>query len=175
MSETRKGEVTFQGNPLELVGPKLKVGDAAPEFTCVGKDLSLVRLADTPGKVRLFNVVPSLDTPVCQIQTKTFSGRFNDLGDQVAAYTVSIDTPFAQGRFNSAESIANVVSLSDMHDRSFGTNYGVLVHGLPIPLLARSVFVLDANGTIQYVEIVPEIANEPNYDEALAAIAKLTS
>jgi len=95
MAETRKGEVTFKGNPIELVGPKLKPGDPAPDFICVGAGLSLVKLADTAGKARLFNVVPSLDTPVCNKQTKRFAEELTALGDKVAAYTVSLDLPFA--------------------------------------------------------------------------------
>src|SRR6266567_595937 len=99
MAETRKGEVTMKGNPIELVGPKLKAGDPAPDFTCAGVGLSLVKLADTGGKTRLFSVVPSLDTPVCSIQTKKFADKLSALGDKVAAYTISLDLPFAMKRF----------------------------------------------------------------------------
>src|SRR6476646_5016633 len=99
MAETRKGEVTFKGNPIDLVGPKLKAGDKAPEFSCVGAGLSMVTLADTTGKARLFNVVPSLDTPVCNIQSRKFAEELLALGDKVAAFTVSLDLPFAQQRW----------------------------------------------------------------------------
>ncbi len=170
MAETRKGEVTFKGNPIELVGPKLKAGDPAPDFTCVGAGLSIVNLGGTSGKARLFNVVPSLDTPVCNKQTKRFAEELTALGDQVAAYTVSLDLPFAQARFCTEANIANVQNLSDVHDHSFGTHYGVLIQGLPIPLLARAVFVVDPSNTITYAEIVPEIAQEPDYDPAIAAL-----
>ena len=170
MAETRTGEVTMKGNPIELVGPKLKPGDRAPDFTCVGAGLSLVTLKDTAGKPRLFSVVPSLDTPVCNIQTKRFAETLNALGDQVAAYTVSLDLPFAQARFCKEGGIANMTSLSDAHDHSFGEHYGVLIQGLPIPLLARALFVVDASDTIRHVEIVPEIATEPNYDTAMDAL-----
>lgn len=170
MSETRKGEVTFKGNPIELVGPKLKAGDRAPDFTCVGAGLSVVKLGDTTGKARLFNVVPSLDTPVCNRQTKKFAEELQSLGEKVAAYTVSLDLPFAQGRFCTEAKIENIKNLSDVHNHSFGERYGVLIKGLPIPLLARAVFVVDASDKITYAEIVPEIAQEPSYDPALAAL-----
>jgi thiol peroxidase len=170
MAETRKGEVTMKGKPVELVGPKLKPGDSAPDFTCVGAGLSIVKLADTAGKTRLFSVVPSLDTPVCNIQTKKFAESLSALGDKVAAYTVSLDLPFAQARFCTESKIANLVNLSDTHNHSFGERYGVLIEGLPLPLLARAIFVVDPQNTIKHVEIVPEIAQEPNYDAALNAL-----
>lgn len=170
MAETRKGEVTFKGNPVELVGPKLQPGDKAPGFTCVGAGLSLVTLADTAGKARLFNVVPSLDTPVCNIQTRRFSQELAALGDRVAAYTVSLDLPFAQARWCTDAKVENIKNLSDVRDGSFGEHFGVLVKGLPIDLLARAVFVLDPANTVKYVQIVPEIATEPDYEPALAAL-----
>ena len=170
MAEARKGEVTFKGNPIDLVGPRLKPGDSAPEFTCVGAGLSVVTLADTAGKARLFNVVPSLDTPVCNKQTKRFAEELKSLGDKVAAYTVSLDLPFAQARFCTEANIENVKNLSDVHDHSFGEHYGVLIQGLPIPLLARAVFVVDPSNTITYAQIVPEIATEPDYEPALKAL-----
>src|SRR3954454_6640601 len=170
MAATRKGEVTFKGNPVELVGPKLKVGDKAPEFTCVGAGLSLVTLGDTAGKARLFNVVPSLDTPVCNKQTRRFAEELQSLGDKVAAYTVSLDLPFAQQRWCTEAKVENLKNLSDVRDHSFGEHYGVLIKGLPIHLLARAVFVVDPQGTIKYVQIVPEIAQEPDYEPALKAL-----
>ncbi|MBV8383521.1 MAG: thiol peroxidase, partial [Planctomycetaceae bacterium] len=169
MAETRKGEVTFKGNPIELVGPKLKPGDKAPEFSCVGAGLEVVNLAASAGKARLFNVVPSLDTPVCNTQTRKFNEDLKALGDTVAAYTVSLDLPFAQQRWCTEAKVENLKNLSDVRDHSFGQNYGVLIQGLPIPLLARAVFVVDPQDTIKYVEIVPEIAQEPNYAPALEA------
>jgi thiol peroxidase len=170
MAETRKGEVTFKGSPIELVGPKLKPGDLAPDFTCVGGGLAFVRLADTAGKARLFNVVPSLDTPVCNKQTKRFAEELKALGDSVAAYTVSLDLPFAQARFCTEANIANLSNLSDVHNHSFGQRYGVLIQGLPIPLLARAVFVVDPSDKITYAQIVPEIVQEPDYEPALSAL-----
>ena len=170
MAETRKGEVTFKGNPVELAGPKLKPGDKAPDFTCVGAGLTLVSLADTAGKARLFNVVPSLDTPVCNKQTRKFSEELTALGDKVAAYTVSLDLPFAQARWCTEANVENIKNLSDVRDHSFGEHFGVLVQGLPIPLLARAVFVVDPSNTIKYAQIVSEIASEPDYEPALAAL-----
>jgi thiol peroxidase len=162
----------MKGNPIDLVGPKLKVGDKAPDFTAVGAGLSIVKLADTAGKTRLFSVVPSLDTPVCNIQTHKFAKELNSLGDKVAAYTVSLDLPFAMARFCGDAKIENMANLSDTHNHSFGEHYGVLIQGLPIPLLARAIFVVDPSNTITHVEIVPEIATEPNYDAAIEALKK---
>ncbi len=175
MAESRKGEVTFKGNAVTLVGPKLKAGDKAPDFTCVGAGLALVSLADTAGKARLFNIVPSLDTPVCNKQTKRFAEELKALGDKVAAYTVSTDLPFAQARFCTDANIDNVKNLSDARDKSFGEHYGVLIEDLPVPLLARAVIVVDPADTITYVEIVPEIASEPNYEPAIDALKKACS
>lgn len=170
MADVRKGEVTMKGNPVDLAGPRLKPGDKAPDFEVVNEGLAAVTLKDTAGKVRLFSVVPSLDTPVCSIQTQRFAKELNALGDRVAAYTISLDMPFAMKRFCADKQITNLTNLSDVHDHSFGEKYGVLIKSLPIPLLARAIFVVDPSDTIRYVEIVPEIATEPNYDAALSAI-----
>ena len=175
MAETRKGEVTMKGKPVELVGPKLNAGDKAPDFTCAGAGLTLVTLADTSGKTRLFSVVPSLDTPVCNTQTKKLNEKLAALGDKVAAYTVSLDLPFAQARFCNDAKISNLANLSDCHDHSFGEHFGVLIQGLAVPLLARAMFVVDKNNTIRHVEIVPEIAQEPNYESAMQALEAATS
>ena len=170
MADVRKGEVTMKGNPVDLAGPKLKAGDKAPDFQAVNEGLATVSLKDTAGKVRLFSVVPSLDTPVCSLQTQRFAKDLNTLGDKVAAYTISLDLPFAMKRFCADHGIHNLTSLSDVHNHSFGEGYGVLIKSLPIPLLARAIFVVDPSDTIKYVEIVPEIATEPDYDAALSAI-----
>lgn len=170
MAETRTGEVTFKGNPVTLVGPKLKTGAKAPDFQCVGAGLAMVSLADTTGKARLFNVVPSLDTPVCSIQTKRFAQEMKALGNHAMAYTFSLDLPFAMARFCTDSAIDNLKNISDVHNHSFGKSYGVLIEGLPIPLLARAVLVLDPSDTITYIEIVPEIAQEPDYEPALKAL-----
>jgi thiol peroxidase len=162
--------VTFKGNPVQLAGPQLKPGDAAPAFSGL-KGLDKVTLADTPAKARLFSVVPSLDTGVCSMQTKKFDEGLKALGDGVAAYTVSLDLPFAQGRFCSAEGIKSMTTISDTHDHSFGKNWGTLIEsGLPLQLLTRAVFVVGKDGKITYVEYVPEVTNHPNYDAALAAL-----
>jgi thiol peroxidase len=166
----RPNAVTFKGNPLTLVGPQLKTGDKAPDFKCVTDALALNGIADTPAKGRLFSVVPSLDTPVCSAQTKKFEESLAALKDRVACYTVSLDMPFAQKRFCSAENVSNMKTLSDVHDHSFGQNYGVLIEGLPLPLLSRAVFVVDKNGTITYAEYVPEVTSHPNYEQAMAAL-----
>lgn len=168
--EKRANAVTFKGNPLTLVGPKLKAGDKAPDFACVTSGLEVLTLDKTPGKARLFSVVPSLDTPVCSEQTKKFDQGIAGLKDKAACYTISLDMPFAQKRFCGAESISNMQTLSDVHNKSFGEHYGVLIEGLPIPLLSRAVFVVDKTGKITYCEYVPEVTSHPNYDNALAAL-----
>jgi len=167
--QKRANAVTFKGSPLTLVGPQLKVGDKAPDFACLA-GLDKVTLAQTPAKARLFSVVPSLDTPVCSVQTKKFNDALATLKDKVACYTISLDLPFAQKRFCSSENITNMQTLSDVHNHSFGQNYGTLIEGLPLALLSRAVFVVDKNGTITYAQYVPEVASEPNYDSALAAL-----
>ena len=150
--------VLFKSKPVELAGPQLKPGDKAPDFSCVGAGLSVSDWPIPAGKARLFNVVPSLDTPVCNTQTRRFNEELNALGDKVAAYTVSLDLPFAQQRWCTEAKVENLKNLSDVRDHSFGEHYGVLIKGLPIPLLARAVFVVDAQDTIRYAEIVPDIA-----------------
>ena len=166
----RPGATTLKGNPLTLIGPELKAGDQAPEFNLVDNGLKNVTLADTGRNVRILSVVPSLDTPVCELQTKKFDESVAALGDKVASYTVSLDLPFAQKRFCGDKSVKNMQTLSDVHNQSFGKNYGVLIEGLPIALLARSVFVVDKTGKITYAEYVKEVTDHPNYDAALNAL-----
>jgi thiol peroxidase len=168
--QKRAAAVTFKGNPMTLVGPQLKPGDQAPDFKAANSAATTVSLKDTPGKARMFSVVPSLDTPVCSMQTRTFDKGLAELGDKVACYTVSLDTPFAQKRFCSDADVKNMQTLSDQHDGSFGRNYGVLLEGLAVPLLARAVFVVDKAGKLTHVEYVSEVTNEPNYNTALAAL-----
>jgi thiol peroxidase len=167
--QKRANAATFKGNPLTLIGPQLKAGDKAPDFSCLN-GLELVTLANTPPKDRLFSVVPSLDTPVCSQQTHKFEESLGSYKDRLACYTVSLDLPFAQKRFCTAENISNMQTLSDVHNHSFGQNYGVLIEGLPLALLSRAVFVVDKAGKIAYAEYVTEVASHPNYDNALAAI-----
>jgi thiol peroxidase len=168
--QKRPNAVTFKGKSLTLVGPQLKTGDKAPDFECVTGGLEIVRLGQTPAKARLFSVVPSLDTGVCSEQTKKFEQALASLKDKVAAYTISLDLPFAQKRFCTSENISSMQTLSDVHNHSFGQNYGVLIEGLPLTLLSRAVFVVDKTGKITYLEYVPEVVNHPNYENAIAAL-----
>ena len=168
--EKRANAVTFKGKAYTLIGPQLKPGDKAPDFECVNNGLELVQLASTGAKPRLFSVVPSLDTPVCSMQTKKFEETLGALKDKIACYTISLDLPFAQKRFCTSENITNMQTLSDVHNQSFGQNYGVLIEGLPIPLLSRAVFVVDKNGKLTYAEYVPDVPQHPNYDNALSAV-----
>jgi len=168
--QKRTAAVTFKGNPLTLIGPQLKPGDKAPDFKAANGATTTVSLAETPAKARMFSVVPSLDTPVCSTQTRTFDKGLAELGDKVATYTVSLDTPFAQSRFCGDAGIKSMKTLSDQHNQSFGQNYGVLIEGLAVPLLARAVFVVDKGGKITHAEYVSEVTNEPNYEAALKAL-----
>lgn len=171
----RHGAVTFKGNPLTLAGTEVRVGAPAPDFDLVSfgeSGMEHVRKADLLGKPAIISVVPSLDTPVCQVQTKTFNGKLAALGDRVTALTVSLDLPFAMNRFCGAEEIKAMRNGSDYMDRQFGRDWGLLIEELKI--LARAVFVLDADGVVRYAEVVKEVASEPDYDAALAALAKLT-
>src|SRR6267378_6527690 len=168
--QKRPNAVTFKGKAYTLVGPQLKVGDQAPDFACVSSSLEVVGLKQTPPKARLFSVVPSLDTPVCSQQTKKFEETLASLKDKVSTYTISLDLPFAQKRFCAAEGVANMQTLSDTHDHSFGQNYGVLIEGLPLPLLSRAIFLVSKDNKITYAEYVPEVTEQPNYDAALAAV-----
>jgi thiol peroxidase len=168
--QKRANAVKFRDKMLTLVGPELKPGDRAPDFACVNSSLEVVGLGQTPAKARLFSVVPSLDTPVCSLQTKRFEESVAALKDGAVCYTISFDMPFAQKRFCTTENITNVQTLSDLHDQSFSKSYGVLIEGLPIPLTSRAVFVVDGAGKITYCEYVPEIGKHPDYDKALAAL-----
>jgi thiol peroxidase len=167
MVQERSGAVTFLGNPLTAVGPELKAGEKAPAFSVLSNDLKPVTLADSAGKVRLLSVVPSLDTPVCDMQTRRFNQEAASLGDTVAILTLSMDLPFAQKRWCGAAGIDRVQTLSDHRDTSFGLAYGTLIKELR--LLSRAIFVIDAKDTIRYIEYVKEISSHPNYDAALAA------
>lgn len=158
--------VTFSGNPVTLAGSEIKVGDEAPDFTVLSNDLSEKTLADYKGKIKLISVVPSIDTGVCAEQTKRFNEEADKL-DNVHVLTVSMDLPFAQTRWCSAEGIKNIDVLSDHRDADFGQKYGVLMKELR--LLARAIFVVDENDKIAYVEYVPEVTTHPDYDEALNA------
>lgn len=169
--EQRKGIITVHGNPLTLIGSELSVGDMAADFEVLDGDLATVKLSDFAGKVRIICSVPSLDTPVCDIETKKFNEHAASLGDGVVILTLSMDLPFAQKRWCGAEGVENIRALSDHRQADFGRKYGVLIKELR--LLARAVFVVDKNGAISYMEIVPELTNEPNYDTAVEAAKKL--
>lgn len=166
--QERAGAVTMRGNPLTLIGPALNAGDKAPEFQCVAQDLSPVTLASSAGKTRLLIAVPSLDTPVCSLETIRFNRELAGIKGNVQVDVISMDLPFAQKRFCGSENIENIETISDYQEASFGRAYGVLIKGLR--LLARALFVIDARDTIRYVQIVPEVTHEPNYDEALNAL-----
>jgi len=164
-------KITFKGNAMTLVGPELKVGDAAPDFSVVDNSLAPVTLATYAGKVKIISAVPSLDTPVCDTETRRFNQEAAGLPGNVALLTISLDLPFAQKRWCGAAGIDRVVTLSDYRDRSFGLGYGVLIDELK--LLARAIFVVDASNIIRYIQQVPEVTHEPDYDAVLAAARKL--
>lgn len=167
----RKGIVTFAGNPLTLVGDEVKVGDKAPAFTVLDKDLREAKLSDFTRKVKIISVTPSLDTPVCDLQARKFNAEAGALGDQVAVINISMDLPFAIARFCTSAGIEKIRALSDHRDASFGNAYGVLIKELR--LLSRSIFVIDSSDVIRYIEVVPEITNQPDYNKALAETKKL--
>jgi thiol peroxidase len=168
----RPGATTLKGNPLTLVGPELKAGDAAPEFTVTDGSLKAVSLADTGRNVRIISVVPSLDTPVCDAQTKKFNEAAAQLPD-VDILTVSMDLPFAQKRWCGAFGVDKVKMLSDHKDGSFGSNYGTLIKELRIE--SRAIFVIDQKNTIRHAEYVKEVADHPNYESALTAARSAAS
>ncbi len=170
---SRSAAVSFKGTPLTLGGEEIKVGQEAPDFVLhyFEGGLKTITLADLKGKPSLISVVPSLDTPVCQTQTKRFNEELAAMGDKINALTVSLDLPFAQGRFCSAEGIGNMKVGSDYQDRNFGESWGMLI--VELKLLARGVFVLDATGKIVHAETVPEVTEEPNYSAALEVLRAL--
>ncbi len=164
----RTGIITFKGNPLTLLGNAVNKGDKAPDFTVLANDLSPKTLADYAGKVCIISAVPSLDTPVCDTETRRFNQEATALGGDVCVLTISLDLPFAQKRWCGAAGITAVETLSDHKDLSFGMAYGVIIKELR--LLSRAVFVVDRNGNIVHEEIVPEVTTEPNYDIAIIAV-----
>jgi thiol peroxidase len=169
---SRKAAVTFKGSPMTLAGSEVKTGQQSPDFTLhyFEGGLKTITPADLKGKPTLLNVVPSLDTGVCAIQTKKFNEQLGTFGDKINAVTVSLDLPFAQNRFCGAEGIKNLRNGSDYQNRTFGQNFGVLIEELK--LLARSVFVLDKNGKVVYAQVVPEVTSEPDYAPAVDALKK---
>ncbi len=167
----RSGIITFKGNPMTLLGPELKVGDKAPDFAAVDTTLTPVTLASHAGKIQVISAVPSLDTPVCDTETRRFNQEAASLPDSVVVLTVSLDLPFAQKRWCGAAGIDRVTTVSDYRERSFGQNYGVLIKELL--LLSRCIFVIDADGVIRYIQQVPEVTSEPDYAAVMAAVKTL--
>lgn len=169
--EKRTGVVTFAGNPIALLGKEVKVGDKAPAFKLLDNGLSEKTLADYAGKVKVISVVPSLDTGVCDAQTRWFNQNISKLGENVVVLTVSVDLPFAQKRWCGAAGIDQVETLSDHRDLSFGENYGFVLEGLR--LLSRGIVVIDKDDVVRYVEYVPEVTSAVNFDAAEAATKAL--
>lgn len=169
--EGRKTTITMKGKALTLVGSEVKIGQSAPDFEVIANDMSSVKLSSFKDKVCIICSVPSLDTSVCDMETRRFNEEAQRLGKGVAVLTISMDLPFAQKRWCGAAGIKNVQTLSDYRDASFGNAYGVLIKELR--LLGRAVFVVDKKGIIRYVQIVNELTNEPDYDAVLEAVGKL--
>ena len=166
----RKDVITFKGNPMTLVGQELKPGDSAPDFTVLGQDMKPVKLSDFKGQVVVISAVPSLDTPVCEIQTKKFNEEAANLDAKML--TISMDLPFAQKRFCETFKTDKVTTLSDYKDREFGHQYGLIKE---LGLLARGVHVVNSEGKILYGPMVKEVTQEPDYQQAVQAVKNLNS
>ncbi|MFC1537435.1 thiol peroxidase [Gemmatimonadota bacterium] len=170
MSE-RHGAVTFKGNPLTLVGSEVKQGEQAPDFTVIDNDLTPVSLSSYKGKVCVISSVPSLDTPVCDAETRRFNEEAGRLGDNVVVLTISADLPFAQKRWCGAAGVDKVITLSDHRELAFGRAYGLVIKELK--LLARAIFVVDTEGVLRYIQLVKEVADEPDYETVIKEVKKL--
>ncbi len=170
--EGRRDVITMKGNPLTLIGQEPKLKDQAPDFEVLNNDLSPVKLSSFRGKVCVISSVPSLDTPVCDMETRRFNEEAGKLGEDVVILTISMDLPFAQKRWCGAAGVDKVVTLSDHRDAAFGETYGVLIQELR--LLARAVFVVDREGALQYTQLVKEVTEEPDYEAVLSAVSELT-
>ncbi|MGP0587749.1 thiol peroxidase [Paenibacillus timonensis] len=173
MAQERANVATFKGNPITLIGPELNVGDTAPDFRLNKNLLEEATLQDYAGKIKLISVVPSLDTGVCDAQTRRFNQEAAGLGEDVVILTVSADLPFAQARWCGAAGVDRVVTLSDYKDNSFGKTYGVLIKEFALDM--RAVFVLDKDNKIQYVEVLKEMTEHPDYEKPVAAVKALLS
>ena len=169
--EERSAAVTIHGNPLTLVGKELSIGDPAPDAELLDNSSNPVKISSFQGKVCVILSVPSLDTPVCDMETRRFNEAAGKLGDDVVILTVSMDLPFAQKRWCGAAGVESVITLSDHREASFGKAFGVLIKELR--LLARSIFILDRNGIIQYIQNVKELSQEPDYDAVIKAVQKI--
>lgn len=164
----RSGIITFKGNLFTLLGPEIKVGEKAPDFKVVDNSLAAVSLASYSGRIKVISAVPSLDTPVCDMETRRFNQEAAGLPENVVVLTISLDLPFAQKRWCGAAGIDRVTTLSDYQERSFASAYGIMIKELK--LLARAVFVIDADDTVRYIQIVPEVTSEPDYAAVMAAV-----
>jgi thiol peroxidase len=171
MTQERTGIAAFKGNPITLVGPELKAGDSAPQFVVSKNLLEDTSLSDYAGKIKLISVVPSLDTGVCDAQTRRFNSEAAGLGDDVVILTISMDLPFAQARWCGAAGIDSVITLSDHKEASFGQAYGVLIKEFRLDM--RSIFVIDKNDTLAYVEYLGEMSEHPDYEAAIKAVKAL--
>jgi len=167
----RKGLITIKGNPVTLLGNEVKVGDKAPDFEVVDNSMNAVTLFSFTGKTVIISAVHSLDTSVCDTETRRFNQEVEKLGSDVVVLTISMDLPFAQKRWCGAAGVSSVITLSDHREASFGTNYGLLIKGLR--LLSRAVFVVDKAGVIRYTQLVKEVAEEPDYQAVLNVVKKL--
>jgi thiol peroxidase len=167
----RAGMITMRGNPLTLIGQEIKPGNPAPDFESLDNELTPVRLSSFRGKVVIISAVPSLDTPVCDMETRRFNSEAANLSEDIVILTISMDLPFAQKRWCGAAGVDKVVTLSDHREAEFGKAYGVLIKELR--LLARAVFVVDAEGVVRYVQLVREVAEEPDYDAVISAAKNL--
>lgn len=167
----RPGIITMKGKPLTLLGQDVKIGDPAPDFVAVANDLSEFRFSTLKGQVCIISSVPSLDTPVCDFETRRFNEEAAGLGPAVKILTISMDLPFAQKRWCAAAGVEQVKTYSDHREAAFGLAYGVLIKELR--LLARAVFVVDKGGLVQHVQLVPELANEPDYEAVLQTVRRL--
>ena len=167
----RTGVITSKGKPLTLLGPEIRVGDKAPDFRAVDAGLAPVTLSDFKGKIKIISAVPSLDTPTCDVETRRFNLEAAKLPEKVAVITISLDLPFAQKRWCAAAGVDKVKILSDYQDRSFADVYGVLIKELK--LLSRSIFVIDADDVVRYIQHVRDMSTEPDYAEVLGAVKKL--
>ena len=163
--------VSAKGKSLTLLGPELKVGDKAPDFQVVDNSLSPVKLSDFKGKVVFLSATPSIDTGICDLQAKRFNKMATEVSGDVVILSISVDLPFALARWCGATGSDKIKTLSDYQDWNFGLQYGLLIK--ETRLLARSVWIIDKNGIIQYIQIVPELPTEPNYDDAFQALKKV--
>ncbi len=165
--------VTLHGDPVELSGTPPQIGDTAPAFDLTGGDMSSVKLSDSAGKIRIISIVPSIDTSTCDLQTKRFNQEIDSLPETVVGYTISVDTPFAQNRWCAAAGVEKMHLLSDYKGQTFGRDYGLYIGDMGT--LARAVMIVDASDKVAYFQLVPEIGQEPNYDEVLQKARELTA